>query len=322
MKVIRGSQNIRDKVKNPILTLGNFDGVHLGHREIFRRVVERAKEIEGTSIVYTFEPHPLRIVAPGRTPPLLTTFRKKMQLIEKSAIDIVVCADFTKRFADQHPRDFARDTLLGKIGVKEVFVGYDYTFGKGREGTIDYLKKMGEEFGFKVTVIDALTINGEIVSSTLLRDTIEDGKVEKAKGLLGRYYSIEGRVVDGFKKGSVIGFPTANIDTSHDLIPHTGVYAVKTLVDGEIFNGVANVGFNPTFHRDRLSVEVHIFNFSSDIYGREIEVFFIKRVRDEVEFGSADELRIQIEKDVNGVKGILNSVGNEAVRHKLMRIDK
>ena len=311
MKVIRGSQNIKDKVKNPILTLGNFDGVHLGHREIFRRVVERAKEIEGTSIVYTFEPHPLRIVAPSRTPPLLTTFRKKMQLIEKSAIDIVVCADFTKRFADQHPRDFARDTLSGKIGVKEVFVGYDYTFGKGREGTIAYLKKMGEEFGFRVSVIDALTIDGEIVSSTLLRDTIEDGKVEKAKGLLGRHYSIEGRVVDGFKKGSVIGFPTANIDTSYDLIPHTGVYTVKTLLDEEIYDGVANVGFNPTFHRDRLSVEVHIFNFSSNIYGKEIEVFFIKKLRDEVEFTSADELRIQIERDVDSARKILKGISKQ-----------
>ena len=311
MKVIRGSQNIKDKVKNPILTLGNFDGVHLGHREIFRRVVERAREIQGTSIVYTFEPHPLRIVAPSRTPPILTTFRKKMQLIEKSAIDIVVCADFTKRFADQHPRDFARDTLSGKIGVKEVFVGYDYTFGKGREGTIAYLKKMGEEFGFRVSVIDALTIDGEIVSSTLLRDTIEDGKVEKAKGLLGRHYSIEGRVVDGFKKGSVIGFPTANIDTSYDLIPHTGVYTVKTLLDEEIYDGVANVGFNPTFHRDRLSVEVHIFNFSSNIYGKEIEVFFIKKLRDEVEFTSADELRIQIERDVDSARKILKGISKQ-----------
>jgi riboflavin kinase/FMN adenylyltransferase len=311
MKIIRGSQNIKDKVKNPILTLGNFDGVHLGHREIFRRVVERAKEIGGTSIVYTFEPHPLRIVAPSRTPPLLTTFRKKMQLIEKSGIDIVVCADFTKRFADQHPRDFASDILVKKIGVKDVFVGYDYTFGKGREGTIDYLKKMGEEFGFKVTVIDALTIDMEIVSSTLLRDTIEDGDVEKAKGLLGRYYSIEGKVVDGFKKGSVIGFPTANIDTSYDLIPHTGVYAVRTLIDNEIYDGVANVGFNPTFHRDRLSVEVHIFNFSSDIYGKELEVFFIKRLRDEVEFGSVDKLKIQIEKDVDVSRKILKGVSRQ-----------
>src|SRR3990167_5868033 len=294
MKIIRGSQNIKNKIKNPVLTLGNFDGVHLGHREIFRRVVERAKEIDGTSIVYTFEPHPLRIVAPSRTPPLLTTFRKKMQLMEKSGIDIVVCADFTKRFADQHPRDFARDTLSGKIGVKEVFVGYDYTFGKGREGTIAYLKKMGEEFGFRVSVIDALTIDGEIVSSTLLRDTIEDGKV-----------------VDGFKKGSVIGFPTANIDTSYDLIPHTGVYTVKTLLDEEIYDGVANVGFNPTFHRDRLSVEVHIFNFSSNIYGKEIEVFFIKKLRDEVEFTSADELRIQIERDVDSARKILKGISKQ-----------
>lgn len=305
MKIIRGSQNLKDKIKNPVLALGNFDGVHIGHREIFRRVVERAEEIEGNSIVYTFEPHPLRIIAPGRTPLLLTTFRKKMELIAESGIDITVCANFTKRFADQHPRDFARETLAGKIGVKEVFVGYDYKFGKGREGTIDYLKKMGEEFGFKVTVIDAITVDGQIVSSTLVRDTIEDGDMEKANRLLGRWYSIEGKVVDGFKKGVMIGFPTANIDTSYDLLPHTGVYAARTIVDGEIYDGIANAGFNPTFHRDRLSVEIHIFDFSRDIYGSEIEIIFIRRLREEIEFGSAEKLKAQIKKDIEVTREIL-----------------
>lgn len=305
MKVIRNLRNIRGKINNPILTLGNFDGIHLGHREIFRRVVERAEETKGNSIVYTFEPHPLRIIAPARTPLLLTTFRKKMELIAGSGIDITVCADFTKRFADQHPRDFARETLVGKIGVREVFVGYDYKFGRGREGTIDYLKKMGEEFGFKVTVIDAITVDGQVVSSTLVRDTIEDGDMEKANRLLGRWYSIEGKVVGGFKKGVMIGFPTANIDTSYDLLPHTGVYAARTIVDGEIYDGIANVGFNPTFHRDRLSVEIHIFDFSSDIYGREIEIIFIKRLREEIEFGSAEKLKAQIKKDIEVTREIL-----------------
>lgn len=305
MKIIRGSQSLKDKIKNPVLALGNFDGVHIGHREIFRQVVERAINVDGTSVVFTFEPHPLRIIAPGRTPLLLTTFRKKMELIAGSGIDITVCADFTKRFADQHPRDFARETLVGKIGVKEVFVGYDYKFGRGREGTIDYLKKMGEEFKFKVTVINAITVDGQVVSSTLVRDTIEDGDMEKANRLLGRWYSIEGKVVDGFKKGVMIGFPTANIDTSYDLLPHTGVYAARTIVDGEIYNGIANVGFNPTFHRDRLSVEIHIFDFSRDIYGSEIEIIFIKRLREEIEFGSAEKLKAQIKKDIEVTRGIL-----------------
>lgn len=305
MKILRGSQNLKDNIKNPVLALGNFDGVHIGHREIFRRVVERAEEIKGNSIVYTFEPHPLRIISPARTPLLLTTFRKKMELIAGSGIDITMCANFTKRFADQHPRVFARETLADKIGVKEVFVGYDYKFGRGREGTIDYLKKMGEEFGFKVTVIDAITVDGQVVSSTLVRDTIEDGDMEKANRLLGRWYSIEGKVVDGFKKGVMIGFPTANIDTSYDLLPHTGVYAARTIVDGEIYDGIANIGFNPTFHRDRLSVEIHIFDFSRDIYGREIEIIFIKRLREEIEFGSAEKLKAQIKKDIEVTREIL-----------------
>ena len=305
MKIIRGSRNIREEIKNPVLTLGNFDGVHVGHQAIFRNVTLRSKEIDGTSVVFTFEPHPLKIIAPDRCPPLLTSFHKKMELIQEAGIDMVICADFNRRFADQHPRDFAKNILYKKVRAKEIFVGYDYTFGRGREGTIAYLKKMGNEFGFKVNVVDPVKIDVNLVSSSLIRELIEDGKIEQASLFLGRTYSIKGKVIDGHKKGTVIGYPTANIDVHHELIPHTGVYGVRVVNEGIYYDGIANVGFNPTFNRDSLSVEVHIFDFKKDIYGKEIEIAFIGRIREEIAFKSAQELVEQIGQDVKRAKDIL-----------------
>lgn len=305
MQIIRGTKKIPGPGPYPVLTIGNFDGVHLGHQIIFRRVAEIAKEHKGTGIVFTFEPHPLKIIAPEKMPPLLTHFRKKMELIEQCGIDQVVCADFTQTFADQHPRDFAENILAGKIGVQEIVVGYDYAFGRGREGTVAYLKKMGEEFGFKVHVTDPVEFNGHRVSSSFVRELIEEGDVTRARDFLGRYYSIQGPVVHGYKTGRGIGFPTANIDTRKVQIPATGVYAVYVTSEGQVYSGVVNIGFNPTFNRDTLSVEVHIFDFGETIYGEEIEIAFIERIRGEIRFESAETLVAQIEKDIATAKTIL-----------------
>ena len=288
------------------MSIGNFDGVHLGHQIIFRRVAEIAREHDGTAIVFTFEPHPLKIIAPEKVPPLLTSFRKKMELIEQCGIDQVICADFNQNFADQQPRDFAQNILVGKIGVKEIVVGYDYAFGRGREGTVAYLKKMGDEFHFQVHVIDPVEFNEQRVSSSLVRDLIEEGDVVRARDFLGRAYSIQGPVVHGHKTGRGIGFPTANIDTSKVQIPATGVYAVYVTSEGQVYPGVVNIGFNPTFNRDRLSVEVHIFDFGKTIYGSEIEVAFIDRIRGEIQFKSAEELVAQIQEDIKTAKTLLS----------------
>jgi riboflavin kinase/FMN adenylyltransferase len=306
MQIIRGTKHIPEPGSYPVMTIGNFDGVHLGHQIIFRRVAEIARQNNGTSIVFTFEPHPLKIIAPDKAPPLLTSFRKKMELMEQCGIDQVVCADFTQGFADQQPREFAENILVGRIGVKEIVVGYDYAFGRGREGTISYLKKMGEEFNFQVHVIDPVELEGHRVSSSYVRELIEEGDVTRARDFLGRHYSIQGPVVHGHKTGRGIGFPTANIDTSKVQIPGTGVYAVYVTSEGKVYSGVANIGFNPTFNRDRLSVEVHIFDFGDSIYGEEIEVAFIERIRGEIQFDSAKDLVAQIEKDIATAKTILS----------------
>ena len=305
MKIVRGTKNISGPFTYPVVALGNFDGVHVGHQILFKKAAEIASEKKGTSIAFTFEPHPLKVIAPEKVPPLLTHFHKKMELIEACNIDSVICADFTRQFADQRPRDFSENILKGKIGAKEVVVGFDYAFGRGREGTIPYLKKMGEEFGFVVHVVDPFQLDGLTVSSSHVRELIEAGNMESARKFLGRHYSIVGPVISGHKTGQAIGFPTANIDTSKVQIPGTGVYAVRMIYQDNSFDAVANIGFNPTFHRDRLSVEVHIFDFNQVIYGKEVEVEFISRIRSEIEFKSKDELVVQIKKDIETAKVLL-----------------
>ena len=305
MNIIRGTKNIIGSIPYPVVAIGNFDGVHVGHQILFRKTAELAKVNNGTPIAFTFEPHPLKILAPEKLPPLLTTFRKKMELIEECGIKLVICADFTRQFSDQHPRDFANDILVERIGVKEVVVGFDYAFGRGREGTVRYLKQMGEEYGFRTHIVDPIKLNGHLVSSSYVRELIEDGEVGAAGEFLGRHYSIPGPVIEGYKTGQAIGFPTANLDTSRIKIPGTGVYAVWVKRQGIKYNGVVNVGFNPTFSRDTLSVEAHIFDFDERIYGQEIEVVFIRRIRSEIKFKSASQLIAQIQKDIQVAKTIL-----------------
>lgn len=305
MNIIRGTKNIKGSIPYPVVAIGNFDGVHIGHQILFRKTAALAEANGGIPIAFTFEPHPLKILAPEKLPPLLTTFRKKMELIEECGIELVICADFTRQFSDQHPRDFANDILVERIGVKEVVVGFDYAFGRGREGTVRYLKQMGEEYNFLTHVVDPVKLKGHLVSSSYVRELIEDGEVGAASEFLGRHYSIPGPVIEGYKTGQAIGFPTANLDTSRVQIPGTGVYAVYVMHQEKKYNGVVNVGFNPTFDRDTLSVEAHIFDFDERIYGQKIEVVFVRRIRSEIKFKSAEQLVKQIQKDIQTAKTIL-----------------
>jgi riboflavin kinase/FMN adenylyltransferase len=305
MRIVRGLKNFTERLTNPVLTLGNFDGVHLGHQAIFRKVVARAADIGGTSIAFTFEPHPLKVIAPERSPRLLNTFHGKMKLLAASGIDVVICANFTRAFADQNPDDFAHEVLHEKIGVREVYVGYDYAFGKGREGSIESLKRMGRTYGFEVGVIEAVEVNGVVVSSSVVRDMVSEGKVDDAAKLLGRHYAIEGEVVHGVERGHKLGFPTANLRTANELIPAYGVYAVLASLDGRSMKGVASIGIRPTFDAGPVSVEVYLLDFEGDLYGKQIEVSFIQRLRGEEKFSDAEGLVRQIKKDVKQAELIL-----------------
>jgi riboflavin kinase/FMN adenylyltransferase len=304
MEIIFGIDHLNRLFLNPVVTLGNFDGVHLGHQKILARLQEEASKIRGEAVVITFEPHPLKVLSPEHCPPLLTPFRKKMMLIENLGIQTVLCIQFSLSFAEVSPLEFIRSILVEKVKAKKIIVGYNYHFGKGKSGDAETLKTACKRFGIEVEVMEALTIDHMIVSSSRLRELIRDGEVERAAKLLGRDYPVIGKVVGGSKRGHALGFPTANLEISDELYPKTGVYAVEVLWNQQPFNGLANVGLNPTFvttqegKKEHFSLEVYILNFDKDIYGDEIQINFKKRIRDEIRFDSPSDLIQQIRKDI------------------------
>jgi riboflavin kinase/FMN adenylyltransferase len=304
MEIILGIERLRRSLVNPVVTLGNFDGVHMGHQKIFERVKEEASKIHGEAVVITFEPHPLKILSPKQCPPLLTPFRKKMMLIEKSGIETVLCIEFSLAFSEIAPLEFIKNILVEKVRVRKVVIGYNYHFGKKQGGDAKTLKEAGKLYHFEVEVMGPLEIDQTIVSSSKIRELIKNGRVEDASKLLGRDYPVIGKVVKGSKRGQTLGFPTANLEISDELYPNKGVYAVEVVWNQQVFNGLANVGFNPTFLPARpeeeaaLSLEVYILNFNQMIYGDEIQINFRRRIRDEVRFGSTSSLIDQIQKDI------------------------
>ena len=288
----------------PVLALGNFDGVHLGHQAIFRQVVTHAQALGGTSMVFTFEPHPARVINPEKAPPLLTTFEQKMRLIETLGICVGLRVRFTDTFAQQQPEAFIRDVLVDQIGIQHLVVGYDCRFGHRRAGTAELLQETAAIYGYEVTVVPPITELGMTVSSSNIRQLVTQGQVEEANRLLGRYYAVEGTVVKGFQRGRTIGFPTANVDSINDIIPQTGVYAVRVEWREKCYDGVANIGYNPTFANQTLSVEAHLFDFEADLYGEFIRVEFLRKIRDERKFASVDELTAQIARDAATARAI------------------
>ncbi|MEW5726077.1 MAG: bifunctional riboflavin kinase/FAD synthetase [Thermodesulfobacteriota bacterium] len=307
MTVIRDLGSLNQQFPNPILTIGNFDGVHLGHKALFDLVRERAAALEGTSMVLTFEPHPLRVLTGRKDPPLITLYDQRIELIQAAGIEVVVCLEFTLALAKIEPEDFVLEFLVGRIGVKELVIGYDYTFGHRARGNRDLLLRLGAAHGFQVHTVSAQPgQDGQIISSTRIRELVESGQVDKAPTLLGRYYRLAGRVIRGRDRGGrLLGFPTANLRLVDELIPKIGVYAVKVHHRGRTLDGVANIGHNPTFGDVGLSVEVHCFNFSENIYDQDIKVDFIARVRDERKFSGPEELAAQIARDCDWARKIL-----------------
>ncbi len=289
---------------SPILALGNFDGVHLGHQAIFHHVRSRVHAIQGTGMVFTFEPHPARVLRPEHAPPLLTTFEQKMQLIAAEGIEVGLRVPFTDVFAQQQPKAFIQEVLCDTIGARELVVGYDFRFGHERAGTVKYLQEAASTYGYEVTVVEAISVAGLTVSSSNIRQLVRRGDVEDASRLLGRYYAIEGPVVEGFRRGRTIGFPTANVRSINEIVPQTGVYAVRVRWRDEPLDGVANVGYNPTFGNDVLSVEAHLFDFQADLYGETIRVEFVRKIREERKFDSVDSLIAQIAQDAEQARAI------------------
>ncbi len=304
MKLIKGSHQLKDiNLKNPVITIGNFDGLHLGHQMIIKNAFQRAKAIGGVSVIYTFDPHPLAVLAPHKAPPTITTFAEKVQLLKKTPLDVLVCEKFTKKFASYSPEEFIENILYKRFHPKEILIGHDYAFGKNRKGSASLLKKMGKAMGFTVWEIRDIRIDDIPVRSTTIRNFIKKGDVYEAGRLLGRLYSLSGTVVKGKQRG--IGFPTANLKPEKNLIPQNGIYVIRAKTPCGTYGGVVNIGTCPTFGENQRTIEVHLFDFQKNLYGKKMTITFVHRLRGEKKFKDAGSLAAQIEKDVKRAKNIL-----------------
>jgi riboflavin kinase/FMN adenylyltransferase len=313
---VAGSAAIDEPLVRPVLTVGNFDGIHVGHRAILDTVVSRARALAGQSVVYTFDPHPRKVLHPERAPRLLTTLEQRLELLEAAGIDVVVVEPFTPDFARTPAEVFIREVIRNRIRPLEVYVGYDFHFGRDREGSMRLLTELGPRLGFSVTIIPEVVVDEGDVNSTRIRQVLAEARVEEAAALLGRPYTIRGRVTHGESRGRTLGFPTANIDPENEVLPGAGVYAGRLrLLDagdppaGRGFAAVTNVGTRPTF-RDggEVLAEAHLLDFAGDLYGRRVELAFVACLRPERRFASVEALKSQIRADVEEARKRLEAV--------------
>ena len=312
MQIFTGLDTVPRPLTRPYITLGNFDGVHLGHQLLFSEVVNKAYNNKGTAVAVTFDPHPLKVVRPEPGIKMISTFEQKVELIELANIDVLIVIPFTREFAATPAAAFI-DQLLATTGITELVVGYDYAFGRGREGDIAFLQEQGRRKGFAVSVVEPLYVDGKLVSSTKIRQLITEGKMGTVRKLLGRFYQIRGTVEAGRGEGGeVIGFPTANISLSEeDLCPRLGVYVVQVIYGGKCYGGVMNIGYNPTFGGEILTAETHIFDFDEDIYGKRIKINLLRFLRGEKRFSGPRELAAQIARDIEQAREILAAAQKE-----------
>lgn len=309
MVIYRNLNEISQPFCQPVVTIGNFDGVHLGHQTLFQKVKERARAVGGQSVVITFDPHPIKLMRPDKQLPLLTTTDQKIKLLQDLDLDVIIVHPFSLEFGAMPAREFVRHYLVERLGVREVVIGHDYRFGRNREGNIALLKTLGAEFGFPVHVVDAIQIKDTVVSSTLIRNLIGNGQVLAAQNFLGRSYEVTGRVIRGQGRGArLLGFPTANLAVDNGLlVPAPGIYAVRAELQGQINPGVANIGTCPTFGNQELSLEVYLMDFDQDIYGEPLAVQFVQRLRDEQRFDDVPALVTQIKRDVAAARQIVGT---------------
>lgn len=302
MQIYSNWLGLKEKHNNLVVGLGNFDGLHLGHQKLIGDLVARSREVGGIPAVFTFVPHPMEVLKPKEVPPMILSRDVKRKMFADLGIEVLIWVPFTLDFARMSPEDFIVTVLHRHLGVRAVFVGYNYTFGHMGRGTPELMIEYGKNLGFEVKVIKPVTIDGQPVSSTLIRSLLADGEIVEAAKYLGYCPFIEGEVVYGERRGNTLGFPTANIEVeSNILVPANGVYSVKVKVGKDIFLGVANIGVKPTFHGRAYNrtIEVHLLDFSGNLYGRNIRVYFTRRLRDEKKFHSAGELIEQIQRDIN-----------------------
>lgn len=307
MNVFKSLDEISDDFRGAVVTIGNFDGVHLGHQYIFDKVLHEARQEKCRALVITFEPHPKMVLHPERKPfYLITSLEEKVARIAETGIDGLLLIPFSPEFSHTTAREFVHSILGDKLRIKKIYIGHDYTFGRNREGNETLLASFGKQLGFEVEVISALKVGDTVISSTLTRNAILEGRVKEAAAYLGRPYNLGGVVIVGHRRGKDLGFPTANLRPDKALAPAGGIYAVRVLFEGKTHQGVLNIGFNPTFADNALSIEAHIFDFDEDIYGKRLDILFIDRIRNEMKFDGPARLVEQIRRDVETARNILN----------------
>ena len=312
MKPLYGLENLKkEKIRDPVLTLGSFDGFHRGHQAILDSVIKKAKENKRKCIAFTFDPHPQEVLSPGRPSFLLTTTDEKVSILQDSALDFLLVHPFNLEIASIEPEVFIEKILLQEIGVSEVIIGYDHRFGKNRRGDYQLLQKYSEKKGYRVEVVDPVNINGAPISATRIRKAISEGRFREVTELIGRPYFFSGTVVKGSMRGKDLGVPTANLQVSSPkkLLPPKGVYTVHVMMTEEfrisnterrisnVYGGMMNIGTRPTFGEKDLTIEVHLFDFTGDLYGENLTVSVIEKIRDELTLSSAEELKEWMRKD-------------------------
>src|SRR5438270_7169150 len=309
MRLFHGTDNA-DIARPTVVTLGVFDGLHLGHQLIMKTVVKRARAINAIPTVITFEPHPRAVLHPESAPPLLQTFDQKIEALSVLGIEQTIIIHFEQSFSQIRAEDFLRDTVVNRLHAKEVYLGRGFFFGHNREGNIDLLRRVSEHLGFFADEVPEVRLRGKRIGSTRIRELLSQGCVNLARRMLGRPYGVEGPVVRGASRGQGIGFPTANIQPHNRVIPRGGVYVTATLIGGQWRRSVTNIGTRPTFDDGtESSVETHVMNWSGDLYGDVVRVRFLHRLRDEKKFSSIDELKSQIERDVSRAANFFERAG-------------
>ncbi|MGE4263772.1 MAG: bifunctional riboflavin kinase/FAD synthetase [Desulfovibrio sp.] len=299
MIVARTIEELRETISGSCVTIGNFDGVHMGHQRLMARTCAKARKRGLVSVVVTFDPHPMTVLMGQKTPPFITNTSQRLKLIEQQGPNVALVLEFTRQMAALEPDEFVQRYLVDGLAMRELVIGYDYAMGKGRKGNHELLMALGQQLGFGVERLDPVIVGGAVVSSTRIRDLIQSGNVWDARPLLGRFFEVQGDVVDGMKRGaSKLGFPTANLRLEGTLLPKPGVYAVWAELDGETYQAVANVGDNPTFGDTGLTLEAHIMDFNRSIYGQRLSLQFVQRLRSERKFESIEALKARIADDV------------------------
>jgi riboflavin kinase/FMN adenylyltransferase len=308
MKAFSDIEDQELAITGSVVTLGNFDGIHLGHQALVRHTVEESKRLGYPSIVLTFEPHPLKILAPERAPRLLLSYQDKLDLFQALGVDIVIAQRFNRQFASITAEDFVRRLLVGRLKAKKLWVGRDLRFGQGRKAGTDDLMRVAPQLGFQVGVLDPISSNGMRISSSRIRELVEAGCVDEVQPMLGRYHFVSGRVVAGQGRGRRLGFPTANISSQTEVVPSNGIYATLITVRSRRWPSVSSVGVNPTFGEGPRTVESFIFDFESDIYGEAAKLSFVKRIRDEKKFANVEDLIAEMHGDVDRAKAVFKEL--------------